>query len=63
MNEKIAHGSSYFLPLQSGGYELQLTFHYSNTNADNISPLAMTMVCGNLWHEEHKKEQALFLHG
>lgn len=62
LEPKSAHGFFSFLPLESGAFRLLLGFHYTNRNVDHLKPMALRQVAGNLWLEEDKKEQVLYLH-
>ena len=62
LDAQFAHGFLPYLPLLSGGFKLLLDSHYTNRNVDNGYPISMSQVAGNLWMEEKKKIQVLYLH-
>lgn len=61
LTEAFAHGFFTFLPLDANKFQLILAFHKTNTN-DDVKPIAMRQVAGNLWMERQAKDAVLHLH-
>ena len=59
--EVYAHGFFAFLPLGANKFQLLLGFHETNTN-DELLPIAMCQVAGNLRMERKAKAAVLHLH-